>query len=175
MLYFSIPVIKYSLNKSCDWCHKWDSSFPPCLLLNLLQQAGGKHTLTTDIKYRKQIPPSFNFWKCKDYSSPWIRTKQLCSVVMEKQQGNNLQDFKETEYFLHRLTKHLFDTHNKLKSSLWLSSPFPSDTMLSSLSISSASTWRYERPGTGTFCDKELCGPYGWGTHSGFYNKYILY
>lgn len=44
---------------------------------------------------------------------------------------------------LHRLAKHRFDAYKRLKSSLWLSSPFPSDTMLSSLSISSASTYTH--------------------------------
>lgn len=46
---------------------------------------------------------------------------------------------------LHRLTTHRFDAYKRLKSSLWLSSPFPSDTMLSSLSISSASTYTHKR------------------------------
>lgn len=48
---------------------------------------------------------------------------------------------KNTKVSLHTFTRHRFDAYKRLKSSLWLSSPFPSDTMLSSLSISSASTY----------------------------------
>lgn len=47
---------------------------------------------------------------------------------------------------LHMFTKHRLDAYKRLKSSLWLSSPFPSDTMLSSLSISSASTYTHIHP-----------------------------
>lgn len=43
-----------------------------------------------------------------------------------------------------RSVKHRFRAYKRLKSSLWLSSPFPSDTMLSSLSISSASTYTHK-------------------------------
>lgn len=46
-----------------------------------------------------------------------------------------------TEFHFTHSLKRRFHAYKRLKSSLWLSSPFPSDTMLSSLSISSASTY----------------------------------
>lgn len=111
LLLCRIPVVKQTLHETSNWCNKGDSSLPPCLLLNLLQQTVGRWkgsrwgfqgngTAHTDSCGQPAFPLIKQIHRITVL--PGIRPKELGSTPgsMKQRQGNYRTDRRKNIFTL---------------------------------------------------------------------------